>query len=500
MKWKDILAEWSGGEALTLDADHMTVKDIVYDSRRASADCVFVCMSGMSVDGHAFAPDAYRRGCRLFVVERRLDLPKDAAQYRTDDSRSALARLSSIFFGHADRELCLVGITGTKGKTTVAALAAQLLTAAGVEAGYIGSNGIMYREVHEPTANTTPESYELHRTFRRMADAGVRAVVLEVSSQALFMGRVKGLSFPVTLFTNLAPDHIGPKEHPSFSHYKQSKASLFSHYNTETIIYNADDKAWREMLADAAPSQRISFSLRNRQADFYAENIQVAQSASTPGVRFDLTANGATHPVFFSMPGEFNVANAMAAMAIAQAVCERLQIKTAEEVMGCTLQALSQAYVAGRFEAVPLFSDRAFIIDYAHNGYSLTSVLHALRAYHPKRLVCLFGSVGGRTQGRRAELGAAAAAAADLLIITSDNPDQEDPQVIMEDISRAAVNCEKVLIADRAAAIAYAVRQSRPGDIVLLAGKGHERYQLIDGIKHPFCEKALLQAAAKLPV
>ncbi len=499
MKWKDLLAEWSG-EPLTCDAADTVVRDIVYDSRRAAADCVFVCIRGMSTDGHVFAPDAYNKGCRLFVVERALDLPGDAAQYRTDDSRAALASLSAAFFGHADRALCLVGVTGTKGKTTVASLAAQLLTAAGVETGYIGSNGIIYKDVHEPTANTTPESYELHRVFRRMVDAGVRAVVLEVSSQALFLGRVRGLTFPVTVFTNLAPDHIGPKEHPTFEHYRKCKASLFSEYQTETIVYNADDVSWKDMLAETACAKRISISLQHKEAQLYADQIAAAQAASAPGVHFDLTVLGHTQSVFLSMPGAFNVSNALAALAVMGEVCSRLTDLTPACVLSSAVQTLATAHVTGRLEAVPLYPDRVFVIDYAHNGYSLTSVLQVLRAYQPKRLICLFGSVGGRTKGRRAELGRAAAEAADRLIITSDNPDREDPQAIMEEISLAAPHSEKVLIADRGEAIAYAVRMSAPGDIVLLAGKGHERYQLIDGVKHPFCERDLLLSAAKLPV
>ncbi len=492
MLWRDILREVSL-MPLGVDASSRTVDAVVYDSRRATKGSVFVCLSGANVDGHDYAPEAYRRGCRIFVTARTLFLPKDAAQYQTADTRAALADISASFFGHADKSLCLVGVTGTKGKTTVSCMAAELLNRLGIKTGYIGSNGVSYGTHSEDTANTTPESYELHRLFRQMADDSVRVVVMEVSSQALFMRRVFGLTFPITVFTNLAPDHIGPTEHPTYEHYRDSKATLFSDYGTELAIFNADDVAAETVLAHSSAKRHASFSLKDRGADYFADNPVRENSPSVPGVRFSLTAKGATFDARLAMPGAFNVSNALAALATADGVLHYLGQKSDMETL---LAGLSDIHVAGRFEAVPLFSDRAFIIDYAHNGYSLSSVLSTLREYRPKRLVCLVGSVGGRTFGRRGELGAAASDA-DLLIITSDNPDREDPAVIMEDISKAAKNVDKVLIADRREAIFYAVKHSAAGDIVLLAGKGHERYQLIRGVKEPFCERELLMAAAE---
>ena len=496
MIWEDVL-QLLKGISSGARASEQAVTDLVYDSRKARFGCVFFCLRGAARDGHDYADEAYRAGCRLFVAERVLSLPEDASVCLVADAREALAVLSAAFFGHADKELFLLAVTGTKGKTTVSSLAAQLLCSLGVKTGYIGSNGIVYGDVREETVNTTPESYQLHRTFRQMADAGVRCVVMEVSSQALFTHRVRGLSFPVGVFTNLAPDHIGPGEHPTFEHYRECKASLFSDYGVDTVIYNEDDTAYEAMLRGAKEARRISFSLKNQAATYAAGDILPSRSPSVPGVAFHLAYGGKVWDAEIAMPGDFNVANAMAALALTREALVRMGKGAAAEDIALILSHLAGVRVAGRFESVPLFDDRAFIIDYAHNGYSLSSVLRVLRAYAPKRLVCLFGSVGGRTYGRRTELGAAAAKEADLLIITSDNPDREDPKGIMEEIARAAGNAQRIMIEDRRDAIFYAVRHSLPGDIVLLAGKGHENYQLVKGVKYPFSERALLKEAAE---
>ena len=477
------------------NADGQEALAVVSDSRLAGACSVFVCISGMSVDGHDYAREAYRRGCRIFVVERALDLPEDACQYRVRDGRIALALLSRAYYGEPDRELLLVGVTGTKGKTTVASMAMRLLSALGVSAGYIGSNGVSFLDVHEMTANTTPESSELYRYFRRMADAGVRVVVMEVSSQALYLHRVEGMRFPIALFTNLAPDHIGGNEHPSFEHYRACKASLFSDYGCDTVICNRDDEAYREMLATASAARQVFYSVKDERADYFADSLAFGETSAEMTTSFSLHAHGACHAASLTMPGEFNVSNALAAIAVCDEVLARLAcVSSPDGQIAAILDRLPSVRVSGRFEVVSLFADRAFIIDYAHNGYSLRAVLEVLRAYKPSRLICLVGSVGGRTYGRRAELGEALSGA-DLAIITSDNPDFENPRDIMEAIAEAA-DCPKILIEDRADAIAYAVEHSRAGDIVLLAGKGHENYQLIRGVREPFCERSLLHEAA----
>ena len=467
------------------------VCSLTSDSRKAREGALFVCVGGMTVDGHDYAPEAYRRGCRLFVAERPLDLPNDAMQCQVENSRSALADLARAFYGDPDRELLLIGVTGTKGKTTVSSMTAQLLCSVGIKTGYIGSNGIIYGEHCEESANTTPESIELYRHFRNMADDGVRAVVMEVSSQALYLGRVRGMTFPITLFTNLAVDHIGGNEHPTFEHYRQCKQTLFSDYGCECMIVNADDEAAPLMRENASASRVLTYSLADSHADLYAEDICRGSSVSQMGSLFSLVYEGKRFDsCVLGMPGEFNVSNALAAIALTKEALSRLSCeRTTEQI----LAHLGTLCVSGRFETVPLFSDRAFIIDYAHNGYSLEALLKTLRTYAPKRLICIVGSVGGRTYGRRREI-AHALRLCDHAIITSDNPDREDPMQIIRDIA-SSCECACTMIADRAEAIDYAVENSREGDIVLLAGKGHERYQLIEGIRVPFCERELLLKA-----
>ena len=469
------------------------VTSLCNDSRKACEGALFVCVSGMTVDGHDYAREAYRRGCRLFIVERTLDLPSDAMQCAVENSRSALALIARAFYSYPDRSLLLVGVTGTKGKTTISSMASALLCAMGVKCGYIGSNGVIYGDVQKESANTTPESIELYRYFREMLDDGVRAVVMEVSSQALYLGRVRGMRFPITLFTNLAVDHIGGNEHPSFEHYRQCKQMLFSDYGCECMICNADDEASAFMRAKASASDIFTYSLSDPHADFYAEDVCHGASVSAMNSHFTLVHEGARYPhCLLTVPGDFNVSNALGAIAVAKQAMARLSVACETEKLLSKLPALC---VSGRFETVPLFPDRAFVIDYAHNGYSLEALLRTLRTYAPQRLICLVGSVGGRTFGRRREIGEALRLC-DFAIITSDNPDREDPYGITREIADACP-CPYTIITDRAEAIEYAVSSSRAGDIVLLAGKGHERYQLIDGKRIPFCERELLTLAAK---
>lgn len=457
---------------------------VAYDSRKATFDTVFVCIAGAVHDGHDFAKSAYDQGCRVFVCEHEVDLPEDAIVLLVQNTRIALARLAAALFDYPAEKLNIIGITGTKGKTTTAHLIAQMLTKAGYKAAYIGSNGITFGNHHFPTSNTTPESYDLHYYFNKMVYERVDFVVMEVSSQALYLHRVDGIRFGICVFTNLSPDHIGGVEHPTFEHYKSCKASLFRNYGCECIIYNADDPHHRDMIKDTGVLTR-SFAL-HAAADFTASDLQLMRGQGRLGISFVLHTVTESLRAELNIPGEFNVYNALAAVA----VCRHLGI-------GYTtmLDALRAARIKGRLEVVPAaMPDRTFIIDYAHNEVSLRSVLGALRQYQPHRLICLFGSVGGRTKMRRAKLGKVASELADFSILTSDNPDYEAPEAIIRDIAKAFPEGSRsyVQIPDRAEAIRYAVKIAEPGDIVLLAGKGHEDYQLIEGKKISLNERELI--------
>ena len=470
----------------------LEISNICHDSRKADETCLFVCIKGAISDGHDYARMAYDRGCRVFAAEHDLpDLGEDSVILLCDDTRITLADLSARFFGNPSDELFVIGITGTKGKTTTSLMIYNILNDRGLPCGYIGSNGIDYRSFHGETPNTTPESYTLQMFMREMVNAGVKYLVMEVSSQALYLNRVHGISFDLCLFTNLSEDHIGGAEHPDFEHYKNCKKLLFSQYGATTVICNADDE-YADEMADAAPNgtKIIRFSAK-KDADYRATGADLFRQADCLGINFRYCHENRTFDASLNFPGTFSVYNALAAIA----TCRECGLS-----LDAIAESLRTVYIKGRFEMVRALPYATFIIDYAHNRASLTSALETLRLYKPSRLICLFGSVGGRTQGRRVELGSVAAKLADFCILTSDNPDFEDPDAILDDIASQFRfgGCPFVRIPDREEALRYAVSIAKEGDVFLLAGKGHEDYQLIRGEKHPFSEREILMDAAAL--
>ncbi|MBQ9748029.1 MAG: UDP-N-acetylmuramoyl-L-alanyl-D-glutamate--2,6-diaminopimelate ligase [Clostridia bacterium] len=477
------LAEAIGITPDALPARELPITSIAYNSRNATEGSLFVCLVGAVTDGHRYAGDAYLRGCRVFVAQRKLDLPEDALVLYTENSRTALAELSAAFFDHPERELTIVGVTGTKGKSTVCEMLRHILCAEGIAAASIGTVGVRIGDELLPTVNTTPESYELFRIFADMRERGVTHVAMEVSSQGVKLDRIHGIRFHTAIMTNLSPDHIGEAEHPTFEDYKACKEELFR--RTELAILNADDPYADEFRA-VTPVPTVLYGLGS-DADLSAHALTQMETEHGFGIRFSI--RGSETQVTLPFPGEFSVKNALAAIAAAGllGICER-----------DAARALSSCAVKGRLELVPTpIPNVTFVIDYAHNGESLTAALKALRAYEPTRLICLFGSVGGRTEIRRRELGMAAAEYADLSILTSDNPDREDPAQILSDIERYMGDAPRVVIPDRKEAIEYAVSIAEPHDIVLFAGKGHENYQLVSGKKLPFCEREIILAAAE---
>lgn len=470
----------------------VNVNKIVCDSRLADNDTAFVCLTGAVTDGHFYALSAYKAGCRLFICEYEIKLPSDAVCLIVPDTRIALAELSAEIYGCPANRLKIIGITGTKGKTTVAFLLYKVLNQAGRKTALIGTNGIYIEDRHTPTINSTPESCELHRIFAEAADSGAEFLIMEVSSQAYKLNRVFGIKYDIGVFTNLSPDHIDGAEHPDYEDYRACKAELFS--NSIHSVINADDPECMYMVNNAAGT--ISFySIGHLSESFKAEysdgshiysagDIQHENNSGIPGVSFIYEKLRYK----LKIPGKFNVSNATAVIA----VCDKIGIEC-----NIVLKTLAETTIRGRFEPVEVINDRIFIIDYAHNGVSLTGALETLREYNPKRLVCLFGSVGGRTKLRRAEMGEIAGRLADFLIITSDNPDNETPLDIINDIQRSVGDCPHICIPDRYEAVEYAVLNSIPGDIILFAGKGHENYQIINGIRVPFCEREIIKSTAK---
>ncbi len=480
-----------------------TIRTLCYHSRKAAPGSVFFCLLGKTSDGHTYAPAAYRAGCRIFVVEQTVNLPEDALQVTVPNAREALADCAAAYYDHPERSLRLVGLTGTKGKTTTAVLIRAMLCAAGIPTGYIGTCGVDFADEHYETDNSTPESVDIYRYLSMMKDAGMVACALEISSQALWMKRVRGLSFDTTLFTNFSRDHIGGIEHPDMNHYRRSKQRLFTDYSSRTVVVNHDDPASAYMLEDLPTGAKapavISFSMTDGKDAaeslaplWTAAHVRAARSGTAIGVFFDCR-RGDTElgEWFLPLPGEYNVQNALGALSV---VCESFGLAP-ESVR----EALATVSVPGRFETI-IHADLpniVFVIDYAHNGVSLASILNALQAYEPTRLIALFGSVGGRTYERRRDLAEAAGPRCDLCILTSDNPAGEPPMDILREIDGhfPAGSCPRLLIPDRAEAIRKAVDMARAGDIILLSGKGHETYQTVGTRKLPFSERDILLEA-----
>ena len=472
------------------DPAKMNIDRLSSHSANVFSDSIFVCISGSMSDGHNYAPTAYTNKCRVFVAERKLDLPDDAYIIIAKNTRVALAQLSAAFFNNPSDEMTVVGITGTKGKTTSSLLIYNILCAAGISAGYIGSNGVYYGNNHVSTLNTTPESYDLHSYMKDMKDSGVKIVVMEVSSQALKLARVHGIKFNICVFTNLSPDHIGEFEHSDFDDYKNCKRTLFTDYGADYIVYNSDDEYASEMVSGCLCQTASISGKGNDAADYRAKDIAYFRSPGRISVNFECCGVGRCFPVSLNFPGEFSVYNALTAIA----VCRRLGLDTEQIV-----SAMKNIRIKGRFETYELPNGALAVIDYAHNGVSLKAALTALRNYAPSRLICLFGSIGGRTQMRRAELGLVASRDADFCILTSDNPDNEPPSAIIGEIAAyfTAGTCPYVAIADRKKAIEYALDYSKKGDIILLAGKGHETYQLVCGVRESFSEADIITEYCK---
>lgn len=467
--------------------DTIEVDEITYDSRKSKEGTIFVAIKGETIDGHKFIDSAYNNGCRIFIINDNIHLPEDSIKIIVENSRKALSRASSNFFDNPSEKINVIGVTGTKGKTTITNYIRTVLCKSGVNTGVIGTNGVFYNDIEGKTINTTPESYELHKIIKDMVNAGVKCVAMEVSSGGLMMNRVDDINFDIGVYTNLSPDHIGPKEHPTFEDYRECKSRLFSMCKYGVI--NVDDEN-AQYIIDNANCEIFTFSI-HKKSNLKADNIKLTRDSKSLGADFDYIEEGKhITNAHISSPGEFSIYNALSVIS----VCKYLGIE--KEKM---LKALSTAQVDGRVEVLPVLPYATVVVDYAHNGMSLENVLNTLLMYKPSRLICLFGSVGGRTAIRRKELGDVAAKLCDVCIITTDNPDDEDPMKIIDDIAESFVDskCEIYKIVDRAKAIEKAMKIAGDGDMIVITGKGHEKYQYINGERVFYDEKGEVIKAAK---
>lgn len=470
-------------ELISGSAD-VQIKNVVYDSRKVIEGSLFICIEGGTVDGHTFIPDVVKKGAKALIVTKDVSelLPEgaDVTVIKVKDSRYALAFISAAYFGHPAEKLKVIGITGTKGKTTTTYLVKSILEHAGHKVGLVGTIEAVIGQEHIPANNTTPESYVLQEYFAKMVEAGCDTVVMEVSSQGLMLHRTQGFIFDYGIFTNIEPDHIGPLEHKDFDDYMHCKGLLFK--QCRVGIVNCDDAHYQDVIKDhTCTIETFGFS---ENADYRAQDLKLISGAGFLGI--DFKARGKVNlDIELHAPGRFSVYNALCAIAI----CNHFGV-TAEEVK----EALLQAHVKGRIELVKVSDDFTLMIDYAHNAMALESLLTTLREYKPKRLVCLFGCGGNRSKLRRYEMGEVSGKLADLTVITSDNPRNEEPQAIIDDIKVgiSKTDGKYVEIIDRKEAIAYVIRHGQPGDVIVLAGKGHEDYQEIKGKKYPMDERDII--------
>lgn len=456
------------------------VTTLVYDSRKVEKGSVFVCISGSVRDAHEFIPDVIAKGATAIIVEKDVE-PQDGVTYlKVEDSRLALACMSAAYFDHPARKLKTIGITGTKGKTTTTYMVKSILESAGIRTGLIGTIESIVGEKRIPSANTTPESYRVQELFHEMVEAGLEAVVMEVSSQALMLHRVSGFTFDIGVFTNLEPDHIGENEHKDFADYMHCKSLLFR--QCKLGIFNGDSEHLQGILeGHTCKVETFGYGKDN---DLVADGVELKKEHGALGVRYHVSGL-MNFDVEVNVPGSFSVYNSLTAIAI----CHHFGVDV-EKIK----HALLHVSVKGRIEIVPVTRRYTIMIDYAHNAMSLESLLTTLREYEPGRLVCLFGCGGNRAKSRRYEMGEVSSRLADLTVVTSDNPRNEEPMDIINDILVGVhkADGEYVTIPDRKEAIAYCMKHAQDGDIVVLAGKGHEDYQEICGVKHHMDERELI--------
>lgn len=469
MKLNELIA----GIGLPVQGDPETeITGVAYDTRKLRPGNLFVCIVGTKSDGHDYIGKAVELGASSVCVTKDVQVPEGVAVVKVTDDRAALAELSAAWFGHPAEKLTVIGLTGTKGKTSTAFMIRETLERAGIPCGLIGSVENIIGDEHIPASHSTPESYDLQEYLASMAAKGLRAVVMEVSSQGLKMKRVHGITFDYGVFTNFGHDHIGDGEHESMEEYFSCKRMLFG--ISRVGIFNGDDPKAEEMMA-GQPCRKVLFGKTER-ADYRLNDVKLSDDAGSLGVSYRVSGK-VNRTITVDIPGAFNAYNSLAALS----VCSELGISA--DIIS---EEMKQIRVRGRVETVKVSDAFSVMVDYAHNGLALESLLSTLREYHPKRLVCVFGCGGNRAKDRRYDMGEVSSRMADLTIVTSDNPRFEEPETIIADIVSGIKRADGayITIPDRREAIRYALSHAEPGDCIVIAGKGHEDYQEIRGVKY----------------
>lgn len=467
----------------SLDVEISDVKD---DSRKVEQDDMYIAKIGASSDGHKYIPDVIKKGAKVIVIEKDMDIEEDITVIKVKSSREAMAEISAAYFNYPAKELTVIGITGTAGKTSTSTILKRMIEADGKKAGLIGTIGAFIGKRKITLHNTTPENYEIQKLFREMCDEECKYAIMEVSSQGLKMHRVDGFTFDYGVFTNISNEHIGPNEHASFEEYMYCKSLLFQ--KCKVGIINVDDSNYENILKNHT-CEVIKFGMNEENLDMKASNIKFIMNDKFLGMGFDVT--GKINDSFeVSIPGRFSVYNSLCAITIAN------EIGISKEAMKKVLTSVS---VKGRMELAVSNDKYKLIIDYAHNEDEMTNLMETIMEYKPKRIVCIFGGGGNRARDRRFDMGEISGKYAGLTILTEDNPRFEDMESINNDIITGLnrSNGKYIVINDRQEAIEYAMKNAQEGDIILLIGKGHEQYQEIKGVQYFWDEREAVERAVE---
>ena len=472
MKLTELARSIPAGASVSAEAE---VTGLVCDSRKVKKGDLYFCLPGLRVDGHNFAKAAADAGAAALVVERKL--PVDLPQVLVEDARAAMSYMAQCFYGYPAEKMHGVGITGTKGKTTTSFLVRAIARHAGHKVGLMGTVCTYIGEEEEPASLTTPDPIDVQSLLRRMKDAGCDFYVMEVSAHALDLRKLVGMKFDQGIFTNFSQDHLD--YFGTMETYRRAKEKFFDPFYIGHAVVNADDEAGKYMLG-RVPATTYGVSAP---ADAYANEIEILES----GVSYRLHWKDVVLPLHLHISGIFNVYNSMAA-AVA---CLEMGISPEDVKAGLE----SVTVVPGRIEPLPTHTPYRVILDYAHSPASLESILKTIRQFTRGRLICVFGCGGGRDKEKRPIMGEISGRLADFSVLTSDNPRLEDPMDILRAIEEGIKRTTgpNVVIENRREAIRYAMQMGQPGDVIVLAGKGHETYQDIGGQKHPFDEKVVVR-------
>ncbi len=464
---------------------NIEISDIIYDSRKVVKDSIFVCLSGANFDGHDFINQAVDSGATVIVSEKDVKIP-GICIIVVEDTREALSTMSMNFFGAPAQRLTMIGITGTKGKTSTSFMIKSVLENSGFKVGLIGTIGFVLEDKVIELNNTTPESYEIQKYLSIMVKSGCIFCILEASSLGLLKHRLDNIVFDYGIFTNFSNDHVGEHEHKNIQEYINSKNILFK--NCKTGIINIDDSNYLDIIKDHVCNIK-TYSINDLNSDFRAENLEYVTKNNIMGMSFDLiNNNNSLNNIFVPVPGKFNIYNILACIVL----CKNLNISNQNIISG-----LLNIKIKGRFEYLYSNNNFSIIIDYAHNYVSMKSLLETVKKYNFKRIVILFGAGGNRPKSRRYEMGKIASELADFCIITDDNPRYENSDLIIQDIISKINKKNYIIISNRKKAIEYSIKNHKNGDVIILAGKGHETYQEISGTKYDFDERIIVKNILK---